>query len=109
VDISSHHHELDTSRARQWLDWEPRHSLKQSLPRMLDALKADPPAWYRASKLDPALVADESPAVRNPAPTTHDVRQHRQPMRQTHFEMLWAPGLNILLGAHYGSWDRFVV
>jgi len=42
---------LDVSRAKEWLDWEPRHSLRDTLPKMIDALKRNPVAWYRAHQL----------------------------------------------------------
>jgi hypothetical protein len=57
VDEANDHYVLDISRARQLLDWEPRHSLRATLPKMADALKRDPAGWYRSNKLNPALVA----------------------------------------------------
>ncbi|KQT20310.1 MULTISPECIES: NAD-dependent epimerase/dehydratase family protein [unclassified Bradyrhizobium] len=57
VEQSSAHYVLDISRARQLLDWQPRHSLRQTLPKIIDALRRDPTAWYKANKLNPALVA----------------------------------------------------
>lgn len=99
VDMSSHHYELDVSRAARLLDWRPRHSLSATLPKMLDALKADPPGWYRSNKLNPALVADEAPAVRAPPAPVKDMQEHMHAMREMHFDMLWAHWLNMLLGA----------
>jgi nucleoside-diphosphate-sugar epimerase len=57
VEQSSDHYILDISRARHWLEWEPKHSLRETLPAMVAALKRDPTAWYRANKLNPSLVA----------------------------------------------------
>ncbi|MES2136349.1 MAG: vitamin K epoxide reductase family protein [Pseudomonadota bacterium] len=57
VDASSDHYVLDIARARQLLGWEPRHSLRQTLPKMVEALKRDPTGWYKENKLNPALVA----------------------------------------------------
>lgn len=57
VEQSSDHYLLDISRARELLEWEPKHSLRETLPGMVAALKRDPPGWYRANKLNPALVA----------------------------------------------------
>ncbi|MEX0885700.1 MAG: NAD(P)-dependent oxidoreductase [Phycisphaeraceae bacterium] len=48
IDFADAHYELDISRARLVLDWEPRHRLRDTLTRMVAALKADPAAWYRA-------------------------------------------------------------
>lgn len=57
VEQSNDHYLLDTSKARELLGWEPKHSLRETLPKMAAALKRDPPSWYRANKLNPALVA----------------------------------------------------
>lgn len=53
IDLADDHYELDISRARTLLGWEPRHSLRDALPRMIEALKADPLGWYRENKLEP--------------------------------------------------------
>ncbi len=57
VDISSDHYEIDTRRARDLLGWAPRHSLRDTLPAMTDALQEDPVGWYRANQLNAARVA----------------------------------------------------
>lgn len=51
IDLADDHYALDVSRARRALGWEPRRSLRATLPRMLQALKADPVAWYRENRL----------------------------------------------------------
>lgn len=53
VDLTDDHMEIDISRAKELLDWQPRHSLKSTLPRIIDALKKDPLAWYRENNLNP--------------------------------------------------------
>jgi nucleoside-diphosphate-sugar epimerase/uncharacterized membrane protein len=57
VDSSNDHYILDISRAEALLDWRPRHHLRDELPRMVDALKADPQGWYKKNKLNAHLVA----------------------------------------------------
>ena len=57
IEESNAHYILDTSRARELLDWKPKHSLRRTLPKMVAALKKDPVGWYKANKLNPALVA----------------------------------------------------
>jgi nucleoside-diphosphate-sugar epimerase len=47
IALADDHYALDISRARTLLGWEPRHSLRETLPKMITALKADPPGWYR--------------------------------------------------------------
>jgi nucleoside-diphosphate-sugar epimerase len=52
IDLADDHYELDITRARTVLGWEPRRSLRATLPKMVQALKADPLGWYRENKLE---------------------------------------------------------
>ena len=52
IDRADDHYELDIDRARKLLGWEPKHSLRETLPKMVEALKRDPVGWYRAHKLE---------------------------------------------------------
>jgi nucleoside-diphosphate-sugar epimerase len=66
------HYELDISRARLLLGWKPLRSLRASLPRMVDALKADPHGFYRVNQLEPPVFpepADVRAAVQQPHAT----------------------------------------
>jgi nucleoside-diphosphate-sugar epimerase len=56
IDRAADHYELDISRARGLLGWEPKHALRDTLAQMVAALKRDPAAWYKANKLDPREV-----------------------------------------------------
>ncbi|MDF9798399.1 nucleoside-diphosphate-sugar epimerase [Catalinimonas alkaloidigena] len=47
------HYELDISRAKELLNWEPKHRLIDTLPYMIQELKADPLKWYRMNKIEP--------------------------------------------------------
>ena len=51
IDRADDHYELDISRARQMIDFQPRHNLKDTLAKMIGALKQDPLAWYEQHKL----------------------------------------------------------
>jgi nucleoside-diphosphate-sugar epimerase len=51
VDLADDDYSLDIGSARQTLGWEPKHSLRDTLPKMIVALKRDPAAWYREHKL----------------------------------------------------------
>ena len=51
VDLADDHFALDISRARKGLGWEPKRSLRETLPKMVQALKADPKKFYRDNKL----------------------------------------------------------
>jgi nucleoside-diphosphate-sugar epimerase len=52
VDVADDHYALDASRARQTLGWQPKRSLRESLPRMVSVLKADPVRFYKTNKLE---------------------------------------------------------
>ena len=53
IDRANDHYALDITRARTLLGWEPKRSLRETIPRMIAALKADPLAWYRENDLEP--------------------------------------------------------
>jgi nucleoside-diphosphate-sugar epimerase len=52
VDLADDHYALDISRARQTVGWQPKRSLRETLPRMVSALKADPIRFYKTNKLE---------------------------------------------------------
>ena len=51
VDLTDEHMQLDISRANKLLDWEPKHRLKKSLPKIIDNLKDHPVKWYKENDL----------------------------------------------------------
>ena len=53
IDRANDHYALDIARARTLLDWAPRRSLRQTLPKMVAAMQADPFGWYREHGLEP--------------------------------------------------------
>jgi nucleoside-diphosphate-sugar epimerase len=53
VDRANDHYALDISRARDVLGWNPKRSLRDTLPKMVAALKADPIGFYRENELQP--------------------------------------------------------
>lgn len=55
VDLAADNFELDISRARAVLGWEPKHRVLDTLPQMVAALKADPLAFHRENDLTPPL------------------------------------------------------
>jgi nucleoside-diphosphate-sugar epimerase len=52
IDRANDHYALDITRARTLLGWEPKRSLRETLPKMVAALQADPLAWYRENDLE---------------------------------------------------------
>lgn len=53
VDRTDDHMELDISKAQQLLDWKPQHSLRNTLPKMIEKLKSKPLDWYQENNLEP--------------------------------------------------------
>ena len=52
IDLADDHYELDITKARRVLGWQPCRSLQEPLPRIVERLKADPKKWYRVNKLE---------------------------------------------------------
>lgn len=82
------HYALDISRARDVLGWQPRHRLRDVLPRMLARLKGDPLRWYRENKLEPPE------EVRTQA----SGHEHAEMMQQQHLGTIWVHCVNMTLG-----------
>ena len=60
IDLADDHYELNLTRARQLLGWNPRRSLRETLPRMAAALLTDPARWFQENDLSaPAWVSGE--------------------------------------------------
>jgi nucleoside-diphosphate-sugar epimerase len=53
IEFADDHYALDISRAKKLLGWQPRRSLRETLPDMIAAMKRDPLAWYREHGLSP--------------------------------------------------------
>ena len=53
IERANDHYALDITRARTLLGWQPKRSLRQTIPKMIAALKADPVNWYRENDLTP--------------------------------------------------------
>lgn len=51
IDRADDHYELDISRAKEYLDWEPKHRVMDTLPTIIENLKKDPEAWYKKNNL----------------------------------------------------------
>lgn len=103
IDQASDHYELDISRARQVLEWEPQHRLRHSLPEMLAHLKADPPGWYAANKLNAAKVAAADAVVEEAGEKAEERSTEALPevdaaLRKQHRATLWAHLTNCALG-----------
>jgi nucleoside-diphosphate-sugar epimerase len=52
IDRANDQYALDITRARTMLGWEPGRALRETLPKMVAALKANPLGWYRDNELE---------------------------------------------------------
>ena len=69
IDLANDNFELDITRAHTILGWKPKHALLDTLPKMIPALKADAPAWYRENDIKPPLW------LRELAPASEEVKE----------------------------------
>jgi nucleoside-diphosphate-sugar epimerase len=51
IDLADDHYEMNVDRAKQTLGWTPKRFVSDTLPKMIEALKKDPMAWYKANQL----------------------------------------------------------
>ncbi|PIS00968.1 MAG: NAD(P)-dependent oxidoreductase [Chlamydiae bacterium CG10_big_fil_rev_8_21_14_0_10_35_9] len=60
ISISDDHYELDISKAKELLNWEPKRMLKETIPKWVDFLKEEPIVWYDKNKLEhPSKIKDD--------------------------------------------------
>ena len=96
IDMASDHYALDIGRARELLDWEPKRRIRDVLPKIVAALKADPLGWYEKNGITPPVwlrAADE----RVDDPEALRV-EHETAYREEHRSSLWAHWANAGLG-----------
>jgi nucleoside-diphosphate-sugar epimerase len=96
VMIADAHYELDISRAREQLGWEPRRSIRKTLPKMIEALKRDPLAWYERNGITPPPWL-KAAAARSDDPEALRAR-HEARYRAEHRQSIWGAFLNMALG-----------
>jgi nucleoside-diphosphate-sugar epimerase len=51
IDLADQHYPVSGALARTKLGWQPRHSLRATLPEMIRRLHGDPQGWYKTNKL----------------------------------------------------------
>ena len=103
IDRASDHYALDITRARTLLGWEPQRSLRETLPKMLAALKADPLAWYRENQLKPPSKLEKT-VGKSEAPATASPQKRPPGSRKEHVHE--SPGEERLVGpepAHHAG------
>ena len=68
IEMADDHYELDITRAKQMVGWEPKRTLRETLPVIVEDLKRDPAGFYQRNNLEgppppPEVEAPESPEV----------------------------------------------
>lgn len=96
VELADDHYELDIARAQALLDWSPRHALREELPAIVAALKADPLAWYQANRVTPPEWLET--VTEHPAAAHALLEKYERSTRLQHGQSLWAHFLNLGLG-----------
>ena len=96
VRMADDHYELDISRARQLLGWTPRHRLTTTLPKIVEALRRDPKAWYEKNGLTPPPAVAEADELGRDADEVR--REHENLLIEQHERFRWAHFANIFLG-----------
>ncbi|MER8909381.1 NAD-dependent epimerase/dehydratase family protein [Mesorhizobium sp. M0854] len=103
IENADDHYEIDISRARRLLGWNPRHSLTATLPEMIRRLKADPTDWYKKNKLEPSAAAASAPeldqaAERLQRPLERSDDEVEAETERHRAATLWAPLTNVAIG-----------
>jgi nucleoside-diphosphate-sugar epimerase/uncharacterized membrane protein len=97
IDMAEDHYALDISRARDLLGWAPAHRIEDGLANLVDSLKDDPAAWFRANGITPPAwlrAAEDRPEDAEALRARHERRY-----RAAHRDSLWAHWVNAGLGA----------
>jgi nucleoside-diphosphate-sugar epimerase/uncharacterized membrane protein len=96
VRLADDHYELDISRAREALGWEPRRTLRGTLPEMIERLKKRPADWYRTNRIPVPQWLEQALDIQRPAGPL--VEQVRAEMAARHRNTLWCHFANAGLG-----------
>ncbi|SOD40150.1 Nucleoside-diphosphate-sugar epimerase [Nitrosovibrio sp. Nv4] len=96
VALSDDHFELDISRAKKVLNWRPRHTLRETLPKIIGHLKQSPAAWYKRNKIALPLWLEEM--EKNHLPSATLIVQNSQQERHEHRQTVWCHFANVALG-----------
>ncbi len=80
IDRANDHYALDITRAREVLGWQPRRSLRSTLPKMVAAMQADPMGWYREHGLEPTAAMRKKAAGAAKVKASPECRMHGCPM-----------------------------
>lgn len=93
IDLASDHYDLDISRARELLDWQPKHNIYDGLKDLVASLKKDPASWYKRNGI---LLPDWVQTAKEKHRNADQIRRkHETEYRRQHNENIWAHFLNM--------------
>lgn len=93
IDLASDHYDLDISRARELLDWQPKHNIYEGLEALVTSLKKDPAGWYKRNDITPPDWIQTAHEKHRNANRIRD--KHEAELQRQHSENIWAHFLNI--------------
>jgi nucleoside-diphosphate-sugar epimerase len=94
--LADDHYEVDITRARELLGWEPRHWIRDELPAIVKRLKEDPVGWYDANQIpQPDFVTEAVDAGKLPERLRVE---HEAQRLAEHGANRWTHFVNIALG-----------
>ncbi|KTD12046.1 NAD dependent epimerase/dehydratase [Legionella gratiana] len=93
IDLASDNYALDITRAKKYLHWEPKYSIEETLPKIIDSLKADPESWYKQNRL---IQPDWMAAIKHNPEKIRSLYEIN--FRKQHQQTLWAHFLNMGFG-----------
>lgn len=93
IDLASDNYTLNITKAKKLLNWEPQHSIEETLPDIIKSLKDDPEIWYKKNKL---TKPDWMVAIKKNPEKIRSL--YEENFRKQHLQNLWAHFLNVGFG-----------
>ena len=93
IDLASDHYDLDISKAKADLGWEPKHTIHDGLKTLVENLKKDPAAWYERNGITPPdwiQMAEEKNVDADKIRMQYETRTAKE-----HAQNIWAHFLNL--------------
>ncbi len=93
IDMASDHYDLDVSKVKTDLDWQPKKRIYEGLEKIVDNLKQDPANWYQQNGITaPDWVQSAEQKNQNPNSLREQFEKH---YKHSHFQFMWAHMLNV--------------
>jgi nucleoside-diphosphate-sugar epimerase len=99
--LADDHYELDVSRAEGLLGWNPRHTLRRSLPKIIGKLRQGPAEWYQKNRIPLPLWLEDLAA--QPEPEAQLITEYDALDRHEHRQTVWCHFANAALGLWLAS------